>query len=273
MLISIVIQLRAVRPALLRLHMGRANQAVVLGLLNSHDPALAAQAHAGNGPRALTVSGLRGVQASADRVHLRAGDLCSVRVTGLTEAVSRALAKVFLTESPPLWDLEGCTFEIVHATCSSSEDSWAGMATCEELAAAVIQGRRRMNSSITLAFASPVTFKAGQADDLHIPLPLPALVFGSLADRWNTFSAVQLDTNLRQFADQRVAISQYRLMSEMIPQKNRGLRVGGKGEVTYEVLEKDPYWLSVLNILADFALYSGVGAQSATGMGQVRRTG
>jgi len=273
MLISIVIELRAARPALLPPHMGRANYAVVLGLLSSLDPALAVQVHAGNGPRALTVSGLREIQSGADRVRLRAGDTCSVRVTGLTDAVSKGLAQVFLAGSYPAWELDGCTFEIVRATCDPSEDHWAGMTSCEDLAAAVIRGRRRATSSLTLAFASPVTFKAGQADDLHIPLPLPALVFGSLADRWNTFSAVQLDAKLRQFADQRVAISQYRLASEMTPQKNGGLRVGGKGEVTYEVLEKDPYWLSVLNILADFALYSGVGAQSATGMGQVRRIG
>lgn len=272
MIISLVITLQAVRPALLPLHLGRANYAVVLGLLDRLSPALAAQAHAGNGPRSLTVSGLRGQQAhSGDKLRLRSGDTCSVRVTGLTEAVSEGLAQLFLAGTLPPWELEGCMFDGVHATCDPVEDGWAGKTSYEELAAAVIQGRRRVASSLTLAFASPVTFKAGQADDLHIPLPLPALVFGSLADRWNAFSAVQLDGALRQFAEQRVAISQYRLASEMVAQKNHGLRVGGKGEATYLILEKDPYWVSVLNILADFALYSGVGAQSATGMGQVRR--
>lgn len=272
MLISIVITMQAVRSALLPLHLGRANYAVVLELLDRLDPALAAQAHAGSGPRSLTVSGLRGLQAGGgDKLRLRPGDACNVRITGLTEAVSAGLAQLFFAAAPPPWELEGCTFEIVRATCDPVADSWAGKTTYEELAAAVIQGRRRVASSFTLAFASPVTFKAGQAEDLHMPLPLPGLVFGSLADRWNAFSSVQLDPGLRQFAEQRVAISQYRLASEMVPQKNHGLRIGGKGEATYLILEKDAYWVSVLNLLADFALYSGVGAQSATGMGQVRR--
>jgi CRISPR-associated endoribonuclease Cas6 len=196
-----------------------------------------------------------------------------VRVTGLAQEVSEGLAQLFLAGSLPLWELEGCSFAVVRATCDPVEDGWAGKTSYEELAAAVVQGRRRVTSSLTLAFVSPVTFKAGQADDLHMPLPLPGLVFGSLVDRWNAFSAVQLDAALRQFAEQRVAISHFQLASEMVPQKNHGLRIGGKGEVTYLVLEKEPYWMSVLNLLADFALYSGVGAQSATGMGQVRRIG
>lgn len=142
--------------------------------------------------------------------------------------------------------------------------------TYEDLAAAVIQGRRRVTWAFTLSFVSPVTFKAGQADDLHIPIPLPALVFGSLVDRWNAFSPVPLDANLRQFADQRDRwISQYRLASEMVPQKNKVLRVGGKGDVTYLVLEREPIWGECVEHPAHYALYSGVGAQSATGMGQL----
>lgn len=271
MLISIVVELRALHQAQLREHMGRANYAIVLGLLDKLDPELAKVAHAGNGPRSLTVSGLRGGHGSGDKVVLRKDDSCSLRVTGLTAVVSAGLAKVLLSPGRPLWELEGCAFEVVHTTCDAAENGWAGTTTYEDLAAAVIQGRRRVSPSFTLSFASPVTFKAGQADDMHIPIPLPALVFGSLVDRWNAFSPVPLDANLRQFADQRVAISQYRLASEMVPQKNKALRVGGKGDVTYLVLEREPYWVTALNILADYAFYSGVGAQSATGMGQTRR--
>jgi hypothetical protein len=43
------------------------------------------------------------------------------------------------------------------------------------------------------------------------------------------------------------------------------------GQVTYTALDDDRYGLAALNILADFALYSGVGVQTATGMGQCRR--
>ncbi|RIK35422.1 MAG: CRISPR-associated protein Cas6, partial [Chloroflexi bacterium] len=45
----------------------------------------------------------------------------------------------------------------------------------------------------------------------------------------------------------------------------------GVGQATYVAVAADRYWLAVLQMLADFALYSGVGVQTATGMGQVRR--
>jgi CRISPR-associated endoribonuclease Cas6 len=41
--------------------------------------------------------------------------------------------------------------------------------------------------------------------------------------------------------------------------------------MTYRALGADRYWLGVINLLADFAFYSGVGVQTTTGMGQVRR--
>ena len=55
--------------------------------------------------------------------------------------------------------------------------------------------------------------------------------------------------------------------------KNGALRIGGVGQVTYTALDDDRYALAALNMLADFALYSGVGVQTATGMGQCRRVG
>jgi CRISPR-associated endoribonuclease Cas6 len=56
-----------------------------------------------------------------------------------------------------------------------------------------------------------------------------------------------------------------------VVQKNGALRMGGMGEVTYVALGGDRYWRSVMQMLADFAKYSGVGVQTATGMGQTRR--
>jgi CRISPR-associated endoribonuclease Cas6 len=45
------------------------------------------------------------------------------------------------------------------------------------------------------------------------------------------------------------------------------------GQATYRALAGDRYWLGVMNMLAEFALYSGVGVQTATGMGQARKLG
>jgi CRISPR-associated endoribonuclease Cas6 len=82
---------------------------------------------------------------------------------------------------------------------------------------------------------------------------------------------VPLDPELRRFAAERVAISRYWLESRPVPTKNGAVRIGGVGQVTFTALDDDRYGVAALNILADFALYSGVGVQTATGMGQCRR--
>ena len=97
------------------------------------------------------------------------------------------------------------------------------------------------------------------------------LVFGSLVERWNTFSPVPLSPDMRRFGEEVMAISQYNLRSVPVTQKNQALRIGGLGEVTYRAMSSDRYWLGVMHMLADFAQFSGVGVQTATGMGQVRR--
>jgi len=92
-------------------------------------------------------------------------------------------------------------------------------------------------------------------------------------ERWNAFSPITLSPEMRHFGGEMVGISRYRLESVAVVQKNAGLRIGGVGRVTYTAIGGDRYWLGVMNMLADFALYSGVGMLTATGMGQCRRVG
>ena len=42
--------------------------------------------------------------------------------------------------------------------------------------------------------------------------------------------------------------------------------------MTYKILSRDRYWLSVLNLLSAYSFYCGVGYQTAAGLGQVRET-
>jgi CRISPR-associated endoribonuclease Cas6 len=76
---------------------------------------------------------------------------------------------------------------------------------------------------------------------------------------------------MRRNGEEVMAISQYQLHSVPVAQKDKGLRIGGVGEVTYRALSGDRYWIGVMHMLADFARFGGVGVQTATGMGQVRQ--
>jgi CRISPR-associated endoribonuclease Cas6 len=274
MLISLLLTLTPEAPATLPADLGRAVQAEMLARLAQVDPALAEAIHAGDGPKPLTCSGLvagepdEASRRSADSFAVRPGSRYYVRVTGLVEAVSWALAAGFVEQPPARWTLHGQPFRVLEVVCDRARDAWTGQTSCEELTAATLQRGDRLPRTVTLEFSSPTAFKS---QEMQMPIPLPGLVFGSLVERWNAFSPVALDPDLRRFANERVAISRYRLESRPVPTKGGALRIGGVGQVTYTLLDDDRYTIAGLNILADFALYSGVGVQTATGMGQCRR--
>jgi CRISPR-associated endoribonuclease Cas6 len=275
MLISLIITLTTDTPAVLPAELGRASYAAALERVSQVDPELAAAIHAGNSARPLTCSGLMpfghaepAPQHPADSVSVLAGAAYCVRLTGLTERVSRSLLAGIVADTPATWSLHGQTFRLTGVICDAQRDAWTGQTTCEQLTAAALAHRGRLPRAVTLEFVSPTAFRSCE---MQVPVPLPGLVFGSLVERWNAFSTVALDPGLRGFAEAHVAISHYHLGSRPMPGKNGALRIGGVGRVTYTALDDDSYSVAALNILADFALYSGAGVQTAAGMGQCRR--
>jgi CRISPR-associated endoribonuclease Cas6 len=274
MLISLLLTLTPESPATLPADLGRAVQAETLAWLGRADPALAAAIHAGDGPKPLTCSGLVAAEPAdeprppAESVVVRPGARYFVRATGLAAPVSQTLFVELVERPPTRWMLHGLPFRVLEVICDPARDPWTGQTSCEELAAAALQRGDHLPRAITLEFVSPTAFKS---QEMQMPIPLPGLVFGSLTERWNAFSGIALDPELRRFAEERVAISRYWLESRPVPTKGGALRVGGTGQVTYVALDNDRYALAALNVLADFALFSGVGVQTATGMGQCRR--
>jgi CRISPR-associated endoribonuclease Cas6 len=157
----------------------------------------------------------------------------------------------------------------VEATClDAAAQPWAGASAYSELAAAQLVGPAPAPRQIGLSFTSPTAFRS---QERHMPLPLPELVFGSLLERWNAFSPLAFPAEVKRYAAECLAISRFDLTSRPVPAKEGGLRVGAVGQITYVTLNYDRYWMSVLHALAAFALYSGVGVATATGLGQCRQ--
>ena len=273
MLISIVYTLQSRTETLLPPELGRANYAEMLGHLSRLDAALGSAIHDGDGPKPLTCSGILNGKANREGLPIHAGEPYYLRVTGLRPEVSAALVRCLLESPPASWHLHGHTFDFVHATAEAQAHGWAGRSTFEGLAAARMLAAEQPPRRATLDFASPTAFKSG---GITVAIPTPDLVFGSLVDRWNAFSPVVLSPEVRRFGAEKVVVSRYKLESRPVAQKSstqgqNALRIGGVGSVTYTALGGDRYWLSTLQMLADFALYSGVGVQTANGMGQTRR--
>ncbi len=268
MLISILLTLESDTPVTLPPNLGRANYAATLRAIQQVDPALSAQIHDAQGPKPITCSDLWGTAGNREGTPVVPGRPYQVRITGLTAAVSQVLAQALLTEPPATWELDGHPFRVTAATADEAVDPWAGRATYAELAARYLDPGRQADKRIGLILAAPTGFRS---QGMHMPLPLPELVFGSLVDRWNAFAPMRLSPDVRRFAAERVAINRFDLRSRPVEHKRQGLRIGGVGRVHYVILSNDAYWRAALNILADFARFGGVGVQTSTGMGQVRR--
>jgi len=253
--------------------MGRAAHALLLNSIREADGRLAESLHDSNGLKPFTVSDLigyapkRGIE--VDRVY-------SLRFTALTREVSAALQAAVSAEVLGMGrevELAGVKFlisdlRLLNEGRNQKSAIQNQKSTYEELSAPWLLGRQSPQHRIEFRFLSPTAFKS---EEKHVPLPMPAWVFGSLLEKWNAFAPVALPPETRRFAAECMAVSGFRLYSRPSYIKEGGVRVGAVGMVRYTALNKDRYWLSVMNLLADFAFYAGVGAGTTMGLGQVRK--
>lgn len=129
-------------------------------------------------------------------------------------------------------------------------------------------GRVTPPKMVTLQFVSATTFKY---EGRHVPVPLPQSVFGSLLEKWNSFAPVAFPSELRRYANECLALSSYQLRSHGVMVKEGGLRMGAVGHARYVTTSYDRYWMSLINLLADYAIFAGVGVGTGMGLGQCRR--
>jgi CRISPR-associated endoribonuclease Cas6 len=122
-------------------------------------------------------------------------------------------------------------------------------------------------SRVTLQFVSPTSFRSGDVQDV---LPRPERVFGSLFEAWQAFSPVPFDPALAG-AFVLIRIPEYELRTELIHFAHYKV-IGFRGRITYTYpREVDAATRQVLNALADFAFFAGVGYKTTMGMGQSLR--
>ena len=271
-LASIVLTLRplpqADPTALLPPWWGRAAHALLLNLVSRVDPRLAETLHDESQPRPFTASTLmgrfpHGTLDTEQPYHLRLAALQPELAAILLDALQPggALAPGAAIE------LDYHLFQVEGAYTREEEHPWAGCASYESLGASFLLAKDPPPRRLALQFTSPTTFKSGGK---HQPLPLPDLVFGSLADRWNAFAPIRFPDEARRYAAECLVIGRYSLESRRVPAKGSGLRIGAVGQAVYTTLNYDRYWMSVMSVLAAFARFSSVGAGVAMGLGQCR---
>lgn len=124
--------------------------------------------------------------------------------------------------------------------------------------------------TVELRFLTPVAFRV---DDSDYPLPVPGLVFSSLADKW-TASELPASINrneIRADAERVYPVSWKGETRRMFFGRNRGV-TGFVGRFSYDLSALPIEARQVFLLLAQFAVFSGVGRLTGQGLGQTRTT-
>ncbi len=254
-------------PRTLPLWWGRAAHQLLLDLVERINPELAGQLHQQSQLRPFTVSNLMG---HFTLNGFTAGGSYTLRFTAFSAALStcfeQMLAAGMLLPGQTLM-LDYLPFTISSITTDATTNPWAGKTNYASLAAPWLSAAQMPARRVALRFGSPTGFKS---HDLAMPLPLPELVFGSLLNKWNAYAPITFSDEVRRFARECLAVSRFELSSRSIPVKDLGLRFGAVGMVSYHAVNPDRYWLSIINTLAAFSCFGGVGAATSYGMGQTR---
>ncbi|MCC7446699.1 MAG: CRISPR system precrRNA processing endoribonuclease RAMP protein Cas6 [Anaerolineae bacterium] len=250
-LLAAVIHLSSDKP--LRASPGRAAQAWLLDTVRQADPAFAHVLHSGQSRRPYTVGFL-------PRESI-------LRITSVSHDLSRLLIDVIL---PRLQAIRLAGVEATITAIQTDGHPWAGRADYEALARTAFDNRD--TRQWRMEFATPTAFHHNGMD---VPLPLPALVYGSLIQAWNTFSPIPLPVHLGGFIDQAMGIARHRITTRVAQFGKAEQHVGFVGTVNYiikptlTVDEIHPY-VSIVHLLTQFAFYTGVGIRTTVGMGMVR---
>ena len=253
---------------------GRAAHALFLNILQEADSTLSKQLHdQPSGVMPFTTSTLIG---AFPKGKLKPDYDYTLRLTALGDNAPAmaldAIQKGGNLATGAEVELDHLHFRVIGTDPSAGQaqtrSPWAGVTTFQELSSPYLLHKEKIPRKIKLLFTSPTTFKSG---NMHVPLPTPELIFNSLLDQWNAFAPIEFPEEVRRYANECLAVSRYQLSSSAVKFKNRGLRIGGVGKMTLTTIHYDPYWMGIIQTLASFSLYAGVGVGTTMGLGQCRK--
>lgn len=282
MLLSIALSLTSTSSAPIFGALGRPTQAWFLNQIMRKRPRLAATLHDNGGIKPFTVSTLLNRYGHPHKAGdwLKEGQECFLRVTTIGDELSELFLAYVLKNLPKTLTLYKMDFRIDGYTLNPRENPWAGQTTFAEMAQDGCH--EKIPHTVRMEFVSPTAFRNNRRD---IALPIPGKVFRSLGEKWNSFcpEPMQIQDRWPNFADDSIIVSEMTAVNTVhweFAEGTRGAATGFTGTVGFSLLPKSkvkdewqPYLDGanvVMQSLARFAFYSGIGHHSTIGMGQAR---
>lgn len=190
-----------------------------------------------------------------------------LRLTFLAEegvASANLLLNAFLTM--PMLCLGKQCWHI--ASVDLSPTTWSGVQTWADFFA------EPTGHYIQITFVTPTAFMKldGTGRRFSGLYPDPPTIFTGLLHRWQSLAGPTLPEGLPAFLEAgKCFISGYKLQTEQFQTSER-TQVGFRGWVLYTCLTQADQYLRDLTALARLAAFTGIGYQTARGMGAVRVT-
>lgn len=229
-----------------------------------------------------------------------------MRVTGLSPQLCQAIQHMSsilpgqTLNVPPRDSADEAAWTVRVEAAVMSQHEWAGQSTYKGLVSAVWE--RPTGGQLTLDFMTPTVLKSV---GVYRVFPEPALVFRLLYERLLKVGDITLPfqpeiTYLETFAEYFIETTDFQVACTQVPLK-RGQAAAFYGLVTYQVLAENndfhkraknrqskyndsglmtiyqdiqsqrQQYACLVNLLAAFAFYSGLGMYTGQGMGMVRK--
>lgn len=204
----------------------------------------------------VTYSGILGYYStSRDFLTFQPDEFYSLSLCGLQETASKAISALNLS---PSLEFLGAKFDVINR-----EDE---ITSYESLYTTLVANEPEPVRRFHLQFTTPTAFAQ---QSIHLPLPVPALMFRSWLERWNYFAPVYLGSDeLIAYLSNYSMIKHHQIKTRSF-QLQRGYVNGFIGDVTLQVLNRaEPLLANVANLLVDYSQFAGTGVKTRLGMGQ-----
>lgn len=247
---------------------GRATHALFLDLTDRAQPGAGGRLHDEQTLRPFTSSNLMGLRLTEGqpKATVAPGVPVRWRITTLEPELTGLWLERVLPNLPDSLTIGELPFTVQGVAVDAAADSWAGTDSYGALTMRHTLTPRPPAPWLNLRFVSPTAFRS---HNVHVPLPIPALMLGHWLEKWNAFAPISLHPDVRGFAEQEVAVNRYDLHTEMV-QFGGATLIGFVGACSLAVLHKDPYWRRIPHLLAAYSFWCGTGHRTPYGLGQTR---
>lgn len=249
---------------------GRLLHAAFFRLLSAFNPDLAERIHADTRAKPFSLSPLLRLQArtgkekmlySKEPFLVQKGETFLWRIATWSEEI------LTMAVSLPL----GTNVQIGHVPCTitqiySDGRKASGILSPEQIITTAMEDSH--TREVTLHFLSPVSFRRGTQD---YPLPEPKMVFTSLAKKWELANMpARIEPEVVAEIAERIAPSDWSGRTERVYFGQHHGLTGFTGFFNYTLQELSEEEKQIVKILAQLAVFTGVGRMTAQGFGQTR---